>query len=120
MGGHPCRCCIDGRSFTQYGCSCNQSLKDAAASQGWSNNAIAVSKPRPPSPPIRAHVTLLTLPHLWQGHVSMQASIGTLPDGAACGEQLTQVIVVAAVAKAVQYSACSNSQHGGYISSGGC
>ena len=34
---------MQARSFTQYGCSCNQSLKDAALQQGWSNNAIAVS-----------------------------------------------------------------------------
>jgi hypothetical protein len=36
------RCCIDARSFTQYGCSCNQSLKDASASKGFTPNAIAV------------------------------------------------------------------------------
>ncbi|BDA49713.1 hypothetical protein COCOBI_14-3330 [Coccomyxa sp. Obi] len=60
------RCCVDARSFTQYGCSCNQSLKDAAAPKGFTPNAIAV------------------------------------------------------IGRAVRFSICSNSAHGGSIGSGGC
>ncbi|CAL8464408.1 g3943 [Coccomyxa elongata] len=60
------RCCVDARSFTQYGCSCNQSLRDAAAPKGFTPNAISV------------------------------------------------------IGRAVRFSICSNSAHGGSISSGGC
>jgi len=59
-------CCTSARSFTQYGCSCNQQLKDAAQQQGFSNNAVAV------------------------------------------------------ISRAVQFSICANSAHGGSISTGGC
>ncbi|KAK9904685.1 hypothetical protein WJX75_000578 [Coccomyxa subellipsoidea] len=36
------RCCVDARAYTQYSCSCNSDLINAAAGRGISSNAVHV------------------------------------------------------------------------------
>ncbi|CAL5220620.1 g2662 [Coccomyxa viridis] len=35
-------CCVNARAYTQYGCSCNGDLMNAAASRGYTSNQVRI------------------------------------------------------------------------------